>query len=56
MGGQAVHRYAILKKQKVYDDNMSYWVGNPGYVFNLLSLIHTKPSFPEQFLDLSKFS
>ncbi|UZJ53889.1 hypothetical protein CBS101457_003209 [Exobasidium rhododendri] len=30
MGGQASHRYAILKKQKRYDDNMSFWVGNPG--------------------------
>lgn len=30
MGGQAAHRYAVLKKQKRYDDNMSYWVGNPG--------------------------
>jgi pimeloyl-ACP methyl ester carboxylesterase len=30
MGGQAVHRYALLKKQKSYDDNMSFWVGNPG--------------------------
>ena len=30
MGGQAVARYALLKKQKVYDDNMHYWVGNPG--------------------------
>lgn len=30
MGGQAVQRYAILKKQKVYDDNIHYWVGNPG--------------------------
>ena len=32
MGGQAAHRYAVLKKQKRYDDNMSYWVGNPGQV------------------------
>ena len=30
MGGQASHRYAILKKQKAYDPNMSFWVGNPG--------------------------
>jgi pimeloyl-ACP methyl ester carboxylesterase len=30
MGGQASHRYAILKKQKKYDDDLSYWVGNPG--------------------------
>lgn len=30
MGGQAVARYAILKKQKSYDDNISYWIGNPG--------------------------
>jgi S-formylglutathione hydrolase FrmB len=30
MGGQASHRYAILKKMKSYDDNISYWVGNPG--------------------------
>jgi len=30
MGGQAVARYAILKKQKKYDDNMEYWIGNPG--------------------------
>jgi pimeloyl-ACP methyl ester carboxylesterase len=30
MGGQASHRYAVLKKQKRYDENMSYWVGNPG--------------------------
>lgn len=30
MGGQAVARYALLKKQKSYDDNMQYWIGNPG--------------------------
>lgn len=30
MGGQAAHRYALLKKQKAYDNNMSFWVGNPG--------------------------
>lgn len=30
MGGQAAVRYATLKKKKVYDDNMSYWAGNPG--------------------------
>ncbi|UZJ51839.1 hypothetical protein CBS101457_001159 [Exobasidium rhododendri] len=30
MGGQAVARYALLKKQKKYDDNMQYWIGNPG--------------------------
>lgn len=30
MGGQAVARYALLKKQKTYDNNMQYWVGNPG--------------------------
>jgi hypothetical protein len=29
MGGQASHRYAVMKKQKKYDDNMSFWVGNP---------------------------
>ncbi|SJX62000.1 uncharacterized protein SRS1_10621 [Sporisorium reilianum f. sp. reilianum] len=30
MGGQAVQRYAVLKKTKAYDDNMHFWVGNPG--------------------------
>ncbi|EPQ28733.1 uncharacterized protein PFL1_03537 [Pseudozyma flocculosa PF-1] len=30
MGGQATHRYALLKKRKSYDPNMQYWVGNPG--------------------------
>lgn len=30
MGGQAVQRYAMLKKQKSYDNNIHYWVGNPG--------------------------
>lgn len=30
MGGQSVARYALLKKQKVYDNNMEYWIGNPG--------------------------
>ncbi|PWN89890.1 hypothetical protein FA10DRAFT_231022 [Acaromyces ingoldii] len=30
MGGQAVARYALVKKQKKYDDNISYWMGNPG--------------------------
>ncbi|PWN38074.1 uncharacterized protein FA14DRAFT_109635, partial [Meira miltonrushii] len=30
MGGQASHRYAVLKKQKAYDPNMSFWAGNPG--------------------------
>jgi pimeloyl-ACP methyl ester carboxylesterase len=30
MGGQMVARYALLKKQKVYDDNIQYWIANPG--------------------------
>ncbi|KAN0063149.1 hypothetical protein ACQY0O_004313 [Thecaphora frezii] len=30
MGGQATHRYALLKKRKSYDPNMQFWVGNPG--------------------------
>ncbi|TKY87306.1 hypothetical protein EX895_003983 [Sporisorium graminicola] len=30
MGGQAVQRYALLKKTKAYDNNMHFWVGNPG--------------------------
>lgn len=30
MGGQAVERYALLAKQKKYDQNIRYWVGNPG--------------------------
>ncbi|KAK0554731.1 hypothetical protein OC846_001981 [Tilletia horrida] len=30
MGGQAAQRYALLKKAKPYDDNIRYWVGNPG--------------------------
>ncbi|CDW99769.1 hypothetical protein, partial [Sporisorium scitamineum] len=30
MGGQAVQRYAVLKKTKAYDDNVHFWVGNPG--------------------------
>ncbi|KAL9939217.1 hypothetical protein V8E36_002030 [Tilletia maclaganii] len=30
MGGQAAQRYAMLKKNKVYDDNIRYWIGNPG--------------------------
>ncbi|KAE8267492.1 hypothetical protein A4X09_0g4848 [Tilletia walkeri] len=30
MGGQAAERYALLKKTKPYDDNMRYWIGNPG--------------------------
>lgn len=30
MGGQAVMRYAVLKKTKAYDTNMRFWVGNPG--------------------------
>lgn len=30
MGAQATVRYAYMKKTKKYDDNISYWVGNPG--------------------------
>ncbi|CAD6889775.1 unnamed protein product [Tilletia controversa] len=30
MGGQAAQRYAVLKKTKPYDDNIRYWIGNPG--------------------------
>lgn len=30
MGGQAVQRYSVLKKTKVYDDNVHFWVANPG--------------------------
>ncbi|PWN53822.1 hypothetical protein IE53DRAFT_309578 [Violaceomyces palustris] len=30
MGGQATQRYALIKKQKSYDPNMKYWIGNPG--------------------------
>ena len=30
MGGQATMRYAFLKKQKKYDPNIRYWIGNPG--------------------------
>jgi hypothetical protein len=30
MGGQAAMRYSLLKKAKYYDDNMYFWIGNPG--------------------------
>lgn len=30
LGGQASMRYALLKKTKYYDNNMRFWVGNPG--------------------------
>ncbi|WFD42862.1 hypothetical protein MPSI1_001512 [Malassezia psittaci] len=30
LGGQAVQRYALLKHEKSYDDQVMYWVGNPG--------------------------
>ena len=30
MGGQAAVRYAVLKRQKKYDANMRFWIGNPG--------------------------
>ncbi|KAJ1020365.1 hypothetical protein NDA18_005961 [Ustilago nuda] len=30
MGGQAAQRYALMKKTKSYDDNVRYWIGNPG--------------------------
>jgi len=30
MGGQAAQRYALMKKTKVYDNNMRFWIGNPG--------------------------
>ncbi len=30
MGGQAAQRYALMKKTKAYDDNMRFWIGNPG--------------------------
>jgi pimeloyl-ACP methyl ester carboxylesterase len=30
LGGQASMRYALLKRTKYYDNNMRFWVGNPG--------------------------
>lgn len=30
MGGQAVARYALLKREKKYDASVKYWIGNPG--------------------------
>lgn len=30
MGGQFSQRYALLKKTKRYDDNIRFWIGNPG--------------------------
>ncbi|SPO31655.1 uncharacterized protein UTRI_06304_B [Ustilago trichophora] len=30
MGGQAAQRYALMKKTKAYDDNVRFWIGNPG--------------------------
>jgi hypothetical protein len=30
LGGQASMRYALLKKTKYYDNNMRFWIGNPG--------------------------
>ncbi|SPO30374.1 uncharacterized protein UTRI_06304 [Ustilago trichophora] len=30
MGGQATQRYALMKKTKAYDDNVRFWIGNPG--------------------------
>ncbi|TKY87456.1 hypothetical protein EX895_003470 [Sporisorium graminicola] len=30
MGGQAAQRYSLMKKTKAYDDNMRFWIGNPG--------------------------
>ncbi|SPO48597.1 uncharacterized protein PSANT_06288 [Moesziomyces antarcticus] len=30
MGGQATQRYALMKKTKVYDNNVRFWIGNPG--------------------------
>ncbi|PWN19134.1 hypothetical protein BCV69DRAFT_45425 [Microstroma glucosiphilum] len=30
MGGQMLQRYSLLKKTKAYDNNLRYWLGNPG--------------------------
>lgn len=30
MGGQAAQRYALMKKTKAYDNNVRFWIGNPG--------------------------
>ncbi|CDW97973.1 hypothetical protein, partial [Sporisorium scitamineum] len=30
MGGQAAQRYSLMKKTKAYDDNVRFWIGNPG--------------------------
>ncbi len=30
MGGQATQRYALMKKTKAYDNNVRFWIGNPG--------------------------
>lgn len=30
LGGQGVQRYAVMKKTRAYDDNVRYWIGNPG--------------------------
>ncbi len=30
MGAQATQRYAVLKRSMWFDDNVMYWIGNPG--------------------------
>ncbi|GAC94173.1 hypothetical protein PHSY_001744 [Pseudozyma hubeiensis SY62] len=42
MGGQAAQRYALMKKTKAYDDNVRFWIGNPG---SWAWLIDSRPYF-----------
>jgi len=30
MGGQTAMRYALLKKRRFYENNIKFWIGNPG--------------------------
>ena len=48
MGAQATQRYAIMKKTKAYDNNVKFWIGNPG---SYAWLVQTRPNTNASCLD-----
>ena len=44
LGGQASLRYGMTRKQRHYDSNVRFWVGNPGSYTWLTTGIETKPN------------
>ncbi|WFD22064.1 hypothetical protein MEQU1_000726 [Malassezia equina] len=51
LGGQASMRYALLRKQRRYDSNVKFWIGNPGSWTWLTNSTHVqRPNYAPQNL------